>query len=110
MSYELNPYTGGGAMVRDVRRTSRAISRVNGNGQIRQTQVDVETDLALGKIDSITASTGQALGSVAKVAQAEAALALQAPLASGRLAYLAERHLFAAGEVLDQLTSRLRRI
>lgn len=108
MSYDLTPYAGG-PLLRDARRTTRAISRVNSGGQIRQAQVDVETDVAICKIESITIATGQALGAVARVAQAETAMAQNFPGASGRLAFIAERHMLHVSDVVDDLQRTLRR-
>jgi hypothetical protein len=109
MSFDMTPYVGGGAIVRDVRRTNRVVSRVQSGSQIRQASVDAETEVALAKIDSITATTGQALGAVAKVAQAETALAQNFPGASGRLAFIAERHMLHVSDAVDGLQTKLRR-
>lgn len=109
MSTELTPFTYG-ALDRNVKRASREIARTNALGQIRMNSVDSEADVASAKVDAYSAATGQTLVSVAKVAQAEQALVAQVPLASGRLAFIAERHALAVGEILDHLQSRLRRV
>lgn len=106
MSNELTQFTGG-LVARDSR-TGRALSRINASGQLRQATVDVEADVTMAKLEAITAVTGQALGAVARVAQAETALAQNFPGASGRLAFIAQQHMLAAGEVLNELRYRVR--
>jgi hypothetical protein len=106
---DLDLYTGAGSLLRDARRASRAISRVQAGGQVRQAQVDVDADVAMGKLDALTAATGQAMGQVAKVGMAEQQLAQLAPMASGRLSFIADRHMLAAADVLDDLRHELRR-
>lgn len=108
MPYDISLFEGG-ALARDRRRVGREISRTQSTGLVRQSAIDVETDIAIGKIDAITATTGQALGAVAKVAQAETALAQNFPGASGRLAFIAERHMLYVGDAVDELHNRLRR-
>ena len=108
MSYDITRWEAGG-LDRDHRRTSRVISRVASGGQIRQAQVEVEADVTAAKIDAITGATGLGLGAVAKVAQAEQALMQNFPTASGRLAFIAERHMLAVGDVLDELHYQVRR-
>src|SRR5579884_3498795 len=100
MSSELIPFLSSG-LDRNVKRAVREISRTNAVGQVRMNSVDSEADVAGAKVDAYSASTGQALVSVAKVAQAEQALVTQVPMASGRLAFIAERHALAVGEILD---------
>ena len=107
MSYELAPLTGG-LPARDARRSGRALSRVQASGQIRQAVIDVEADVTMAKLEAITTTTGHALASVARVAQAETALALNFPGASGRLAFIADQHMLAVGEVLNELRYRVR--
>jgi hypothetical protein len=108
MSYEVIPYVDGFGS-RDARRSARAMNQIAIRGQVRQAEVDVETDIALGKIHSITATTGQGLGAVAQVAQAETALVQHFPAASGRLAFIAERHMFHVSDAIDDLQWKLRR-
>jgi hypothetical protein len=109
MSTELTPFNFA-PLDRNVKRASREISRTNAVGQVRMNSVDSEAEVAGAKVDAYSMTTGQALVSVAKVAQTEQALVTQVPLASGRLAFIAERHALAVGEILDHLQSRLRRV
>jgi hypothetical protein len=105
---DLLPYTGTAALSRESRRTGRAISRVHGDGQVRQAAIDAEVDVTMAKLDAVTTGTGQALTAVARVAQAETALAQNFPGASGRLAFLAERHMLAASDIVEVLVCRVR--
>ncbi len=107
MSYDLTPFVQG-VLAGDARRTGRTLSRINASGPLRQATVDVEADVSFAKLEAVTALTGHALSAVARVAQAEAALALTVPAASGRLAFIAEHHMLAAAEVLDELRYRVR--
>lgn len=108
MSAGLVPYAGG-ALTRDARRTGRQIQRAQSVGQLRQAVIDVETDIAIARVEAVTAATGQAMGSVARVAQAELALVQQFPQASGRVAFIAERHMLALGDIVDGLCRQVRR-
>lgn len=83
MSSEVSPNFGP-RLVRDSRRAGRAISRVQSRGQVRQAEIDVETDVALNRADSLTHTTAPAMVGVARITQAEQQLAQSVPLASGR--------------------------
>ncbi len=93
----------------DVRGGSRSISRLQTGALVRQVAVDSETDVALTKIDAITTATGQGMGAIARVAQAQTSLEQLTPQASGRLNLLADRHALDVAEVLGDLHHRLRR-
>lgn len=107
---EILPYSGNqNGLTRDVRRAGRAISRYQTGGQVRIAQVDTETDLALVKVDALTTATGNAMGAVVRVAQAQQQLELLVPNAAGRLAYLADSHMLAMGDLMQDLRRDLRR-
>jgi hypothetical protein len=106
---DLIAYTGGGAPSRDARRASRAITRARLGTQIQMASVDNATDLAVLKVDSLTMTTGTAMQSVARVAQAQRQLEQLAPEAAGRLAFLADDHMLGCAEVLADLRRDLRR-
>lgn len=108
MNMELSPYVSGG-LSRDSRRAARAISRSAVTRQVRQADIDVETDIALDKMDAITTATGNGMGSVVRVAQAQRHLETLAPEAAGRLAYLADDHMLAVGDIVHDLRRELRR-
>jgi hypothetical protein len=107
---DLMLYTGAAALSRDSRRTGRAISRVHAESQVRQAVIDAEVDVTVAKIDAVTTSTGHGLTSVARIAQAETVLAQNFPGATGRLAFLAERHMLAASDMVDDLACRVRHL
>ena len=107
---ELVSYSGGGALGRESRRTSREISRGRLGTQARISAVDNATDLALAKVESLTMATGSAMQQVTRVAQAQRQLEQLAPEAAGRLAYLADDHMLGCGELLTDLRRDMRRI
>jgi hypothetical protein len=98
-----------GALARDARRTTVAVNRVYSRGEIRQAEVDVESDVAQAKLDAVTRLTGQAMTAVARLAQAETALTQNFPAASGRLAFIAEQHMLLSGDIVADLHYRVRR-
>ena len=106
---DLMPYGGGGAIGRDARRASRAISRDRLGAQVRTSAVDSATDVALAKVDNLTMATGSAMQSVTRVAQAQRQLEQLAPEAAGRLAFLADDHMLGCAELLSDLRRDLRR-
>lgn len=83
---------GGGLLTRDARRAGRALSQSSVAGIVRRHEVDVETDVALTKTDSVTAVTVGMLADVARVAQVQQQLELMAPQASARLNMIADNH------------------
>lgn len=107
---EILPYNRNqNGLTRDVRRAGRAISRYQTGGQVRIAQVDTEADISLAKVDALTTATGNAMGAVVRVAQAQQHLELLAPAAAGRLAYLADTHMLAMGDLMQDLRRDLRR-
>jgi hypothetical protein len=109
MTTELDVFPSGGAGWRDASRASRVISRYRTGAQIRVGAVDADTDIAAAKVDGITHATGQAMGAVVRVAQAQRQLETLAPEASGRLALLADAHVLALSDLLSDLRRDLRR-
>lgn len=109
MTSEVALFTSG-ALARDARQVSRALSRVEADGLLRQTAVDVETDVTLAKYDSLTTATGSGMAAIGRVAQAQTAIEQLAPQASTRLSLLADQHGLAVAAELDRLHQRLRRL
>lgn len=105
---DLIPYMEGG-LSRDSRRAARAISWSRAASQVRMAQVDDEADVADEKMEALTSTTGKAMGAVTRVAQAQKHLEALAPEVSGRLAYLADCHLLAMGDSLQDLRRQLYR-
>ncbi len=106
----IQPYQGSDLLLLgDARRAGRSISRYQAHGQVRSAAIDVETNLALDKLYSLTAVTGQAMGAVVRVAQAQKQLELLAPETSGRLSLLADEHTLALAEVTAEHRRVLRR-
>lgn len=106
---DIQPYVHNTGLTRDSRRASRAISRYHSGGQVRIAQIDGETDITLAKVDALTTAVGSAMGSVVRVAQAQQQLELMAPSAAGHLAVLAETHVMAMGDIIQDLRRELRR-
>lgn len=107
---DLSPYhttspvpTGGGRHV-------RAIGRQRLGAQLRASQVDLVTDVAIVKSENLTAATGQAMSDIVRIAQVQRQLEQLVPEASGRLAMLADRHALALGELVDELRRDLHRL
>lgn len=110
MSNAIQPFGASTSMLaRDARRTGRAVSRYASDAEIRTTQVDYETDVALSKVDGLTAVTGHAMGGVVRVAQGQKHLELLAPEASGRLAMLADDHALGCMDITSDHRRALRR-
>jgi hypothetical protein len=97
-------------LLRDVRRATRDVSRYQATGQVRLTSIDVETDIVLAKVDSLTAVTGQGMSAVTRVAQVQRQLEPHALEASGRMALLADDHALGVLEVLGDHRRALRRL
>lgn len=105
---ELIPYTGGTALSRDSRRAARAISRSRSVTQVRLSRIDDEADVAIQKVEALTSATGASMSAVTRVAQAQKHLETLAPEVSGRLSYLADSHLMAVADSLQDLRRSLR--
>lgn len=99
-----------GALGRDSRHASREISRGRLGMQIRTSQVDNVTDVALAKVENLTMATGNAMQHVTRIAQAQQQLEQMTPAASGRLEYLAQDHMFGCAELLADLRRDMRRV
>jgi hypothetical protein len=111
MSYDLLPSAGNGQFYSgEQRRTGQTVSRLHSGGMIRQTSVDIEGDVIGAKIDAISMETARGLNAVCRVAQAQTALEQLVPQASGRLNVIADAHVLAVAETLDDLNYRLRRL
>lgn len=107
---DIQPYFGGGmASWQPGRRGVRAISRNTMAAQIRVSDADAETDVAVAKVENLTMATSTAMSSVVRIAQAQRHLEQLAPEASARLAYLADDHMLGMGEVLADLRRDMRR-
>jgi hypothetical protein len=101
MTDAMMPYQGAYApLLRDSRRAGRQISRQGAHTQLRLAGIDYETDVTIGKEESVTAATGNAMGQVVRIAQLQAHLETIAPTASGRLAVLADNHALSMIEIV----------
>lgn len=104
-------YQGGSlSLPRDLRRAGRAISKYKATGEVSIAAVDTTADVTMAKIDSVTACTGQAMGAVTRVAQAQTQLELLTPTASPHLAFLALEHAHGMSEILADHRREIRRL
>jgi hypothetical protein len=106
---DIVPYLPGGGLDRDARRAGRQISRIRAGTVVRQSMVDAETDVAIAKVDAVTAASGHSLGAVVRMAQARRQLEQIGPEAAGDLAFIAARHALVVGDILEDLSRELRR-
>lgn len=107
---DIQQYPGGHPLLpSDGRRAARAISRYGAQSRVRVAGTDYETDVALSKVDGLTAVTGHAMGGVVRVAQGQKHLELLAPEASGRLAMLADDHALGCMDITSDHRRALRR-
>ncbi len=93
----------------DGRRVAKSVSRGYAISTVRSADVQDETDVMLDKVDAATAVTGQAMGAVLRVAQAQQHMEALAPAASGRLALLADNHAVVLAELQADHVRALRR-
>lgn len=109
---DIQPYNHSSSdlLLRDARRAGRSISRHQAGGQVRRSSIDVETDVVLDKLDSLTAVTGQGMGSVVRVALAQQQAELMAPATSGYLTLLANNHALGVADTAEDHRRNLRRI
>jgi hypothetical protein len=96
-------------LVRDARQAGRSVSRYQAHSQANVAGIDSTTDVAVAKVDSVTAVTGQAMGAVLRVAQARKQLELLSPEVSGHLAMLADGHALTMLELTDDHRRSVRR-
>jgi hypothetical protein len=80
MSYDLALHTTNGAIARQSRRVARGVCHVQGDGQIRQADIDTEADVTDGKLGAVTSGTMHAMTAVANVARLEMVLAQNFPV------------------------------
>jgi hypothetical protein len=105
---ELLPYSGDTALSRDARRAGRSISRSRSVTQVRLSGVDDEADVTIQKVEALTSTAGLSMSAVTRVAQAQKHLETLAPEVSGRLNFLADSHLMAVADSLQDLRRSLR--
>jgi hypothetical protein len=106
---DITPFSGGGAISREARHASRAVSRGRARTQVRLAAVDDTTDVAMAKVENLTMATGSAMQQVVRVAKAQRELEQLAPEAAARLNYLVDDHMLGCSELLADLRRDLRR-
>jgi len=106
---DMLPFSGGGAISRESRQASRAISRGRARTQVRVAATDDATDVTLAKVENLTMATGSAMQQVVRVAKAQRELEQLAPEAAARINYLVDDHMLGCAELLGDLRRELRR-
>lgn len=106
----LEPYSSREIAARAYRQVGRAVSRVENDGVVRRTRIDVERDVVTDKIEAIGQITGRALQTAALVSQMEQQLALTVPAASGRLAVIADASAITMTSLISDAACTLRRL
>jgi len=82
----IEPYQGGSLE----RRHSRAVARVDAGSELRLARVEAEAEVQAATVDAMSYVGRRAMQDVALVSQLEQQLALAVPMASGRLAAIAD--------------------
>jgi hypothetical protein len=103
-------YGGSGLAPRDAKQIRRAQNRREVERDGRFGRTDLETDVAISKVQNATMATGVGMQAVVTVATAQQSLEQMAPAASGRLAMIADMHALDIVDTLADLRCRLRRI
>lgn len=102
MSDALLPYgSRHDVLARDYRRAGRAVSRQDASIMVRQAGLDGETEMTIGRLDSVRTATSWGMRAVGQVAQFEAEVVAMAPHAQRRVSFLADQHAFATAGLLD---------
>ena len=94
---------GGGSLSnRSSRSLSRALADVHAGSAVQVARIEAAVARHESVVDGVTAIAGAAMRHVAMVSQAEQQLAQAVPMASGRLAAVADMHALAmTGIVMD---------
>jgi len=106
MSSDLIRYAQPGALSR---RTSRSLIRLQESAEVAQTEIEVVAAVQAAKADAVCAVAGRAMQDVALLSQMELQLAQTVPLASGRLAAIADAAALSLTGVVGDTVARLRR-
>ena len=101
----IEPY-GGSSLAR---RRSRAVARVDAGNEVRLARLDAEAEVQAAPADAVTYVGRRAMQDVALLSQLEQQLALAVPMASGRLAAIADVAALALTDVVADTARRLRR-
>ena len=91
------------------RRASRGLARLDDHSLLGNAQVDATAELQAHKADALGAVAGRAMQDVALLSQMEQQLAQTVPLASGRLAAIADTAALGLTDIVSQTAHRLRR-
>ncbi len=91
------------------RRVARDLARLDDQAQLTGAQIEAAAEIQARKADAVGAVAGRALQDVALLSQMEQQLAQTVPLASGRLAAIADTAALAMTQIVSETVCRLRR-
>lgn len=103
----IEPYQGGGGLTS---RGSRAVARISTGSSIRLARLEAEAEMKAATVDAVSYVGRRAMQDVALLSQMEQQLATAVPMASGRLAAIADLTALALSEVVADTVHRLRRV
>lgn len=106
MSSDLIRYTSPGLVSR---RVSRGLARLDDHAVLGNAEIQTAAGLQAAKADALCAVAGRAMQDVALLSQMEQQLAQTVPLASGRLAAIADAAALSLTGIVADTASRLRR-
>lgn len=91
------------------RHVSRGLTRLEDHALLGRAQIEAVASIQAAKADALGAVAGRALQDVALLSQMEQQLAQTVPLASGRLAAIADVAAISLTSVVTDTACRLRR-
>lgn len=91
------------------RHVGRTIARIEAGASVRLSRLETAAELQTATVDAVSYVGRRALQDVALLSQVEQQLAITVPLASGRLAAIADLTAIALSEVVAETASKLRR-
>ncbi len=91
------------------RRRGRAVARIDTSSELRLARLEAEAEVQAATADALTYVGRRAMQDVALLSQLEQQLAVTVPMASGRLAAIADVTALALTDVVAETARRLRR-
>jgi hypothetical protein len=106
---DIQLYRSSGLSPRDVRRAGQELARLDRQTDYSVAKIEAAAEVQARRADAIGAVAGRALQDVALLSQMEQQLAQTVPMASGRLAVIADSAALALADVVQDSAYRLRR-
>ena len=105
---DMSVYRAGGLSVREARRTSRELQRMNARGLIQAAAIDQQAELQAAKVEAVAYVGKRALSEVALLSQLECQLAQMIPTARGRLHALGDITALGMADVVSDTVRKVR--